>query len=419
MSGPINLTPVATKLIANLPPPSPKRLALRVSKAAEKQLRGGHPWLFDQAIQQQKQDGRAGDLAVVFDQKKKFLAVGLYDPASPIRVKILQHNTPAKIDQAWFTAKLREAAERRAALPEQETTGYRLVYGEADGLPSLIIDRYADTLVIKLYSAGWLPHFGTLLTAIDDVCPAERWILRLSRNLQSAGAFGLTDGMVLRGTVPDAPIEFIENGLTFAADVVHGHKTGFFFDHRDNRQRVGRLAKGKRVLDVFAYSGGFSAYAAAGGAKEVTSLDISEPALRDAAANVARNAPDVPHYSVAGDAFSELAKLAGQGVVFDLVIVDPPAFAKSQKEVGRAVSSYARLTHLALTLVAPGGILVMASCSSRVKPDQFFTAVFAAAEEVERPLWEHFRTGHAIDHPVVDRFPEGEYLKCLYASPID
>jgi len=410
---------MSEQVLSRLPVPAAKRLAVRVTKQAERQIRAGHPWLFDGGVQKLSHEGKAGDLAVIFDQKKKFLAVGLYDPDSPIRVKVLQHNKPATIDQDWLKGKLQAAAAKRAPLADRETNGYRLVYGEGDGLPSLIIDRYADTLVIKLYSAAWLAHLRPLLAVLDEVQPAERWVLRLSRNMQQGNCFGLFDGQILRGAAPTEPIVFQENGVTFTADVVRGHKTGFFFDHRDNRQRVGRLAQGKRVLDVFAYSGGFSTYAAVGGAREVVSLDVSRPALAAAEHHVQGNAADVPHRTIAEDAFVALARLAGAGERFDLVVVDPPSFAKSGKEVERAVASYARLTHLALMLVAEGGILVMASCSSRVSPERFYGTIFSAAEEIDRPLWEHFRTGHALDHPTREVFPEGVYLKCLYASPID
>ena len=414
-----SLTAEAAQIINQLPEPSGKRLALHITKQAQAQIRSGHPWLFDQAIQKQSHPGTAGDLAVIFDQKKKFLAVGLYDPDSPLRVKVLQHNKPATIDQNWFREKLQQAVDLRAPLAAQQTTGYRLVYGEGDGLPGIIIDRYADTLVIKVYSAAWLPHFQMFLSALDEVTESGRWVLRLSRTLQANSGHGLTDGLILRGEPLTEPVPFLENGLRFAADVVHGHKTGFFFDHRDNRQRVGRLAKGKRVLDVFAYSGGFSTYAAVGGATEVTSLDISRPALEAAVENVRRNAPEVNHTTLAEDAFEALEKLIQKGERYELVVVDPPSFAKSQKEVERAIVSYGKLTRLAVRLVSNGGILVMASCSSRVKSEQFFDTVFDTADEMERPLWEHFRTTHALDHPTREGFPEGAYLKCLYASPID
>ena len=220
------------------------------------------------------------------------------------------------------------------------------------------------------------------------------------------------------------PVHFQENGLNFAADVIRGHKTGFFFDHRDNRNRVGKLAKNKTVLDVFSYTGGFSLYAAAGGAKSVMSLDVSQPALEAAKMNFQLN-QDLPnvancrHETVVADAFQALEDLAGSGRVFDLVVVDPPSFAKSKGEVEGAIGAYDRLTRLALNVLAERGLLVMASCSSRVSAELFFGTVVNAAEDEGRPLWEQFRTGHAVDHPLRDDFPEGAYLKCGVFSVID
>jgi 23S rRNA (cytosine1962-C5)-methyltransferase len=214
-------------------------------------------------------------------------------------------------------------------------------------------------------------------------------------------------------------VPFTENGLRFEADVLRGQKTGFFFDQRDNRARVGKLAAGRRTLNVFAYSGGFSLYAAQGGAPEVLSLDASVPALAAAERNFALNR-DLPavaacrHTVLAADAFEALVELRGRGERFGLVIVDPPALAKRENEVERAVLAYARLTGLALGVLAPGGTLVMASCSSRVTAERFIATVNRAAQQAGRPLHEIERTGHALDHPV--RFPEGGYLKCLFAT---
>ena len=214
-------------------------------------------------------------------------------------------------------------------------------------------------------------------------------------------------------------MQFSENGLRFEADVLRGQKTGFFFDQRDNRARAGKLAAGKRTLNVFAYTGGFSLYAARGGAPEVLSIDSSAPALAAAERNFALNR-DLPavaacrHTILAADAFDALADLRGRGERFELVIVDPPAFAKREDEVAGALQSYGRLTELALGVLAPGGTLVMASCSSRVSAPDFFATVHRAAAHAGRPLAEIDRTGHAIDHPI--RFPEGAYLKCLFAT---
>ena len=398
-----------------LPRPSEKRLAIHVIPAAERALRGGHPWLFDQAIRKQSHEGQPGDLAVIFDSKRRFLAVGLYDPDSPIRVRVLQHRQQATIDAGWFKAKLEAAAALRQPLQAQNTDGYRLVHGENDSLPGLVVDRYARTLVMKLYTAAWLPHLRDVITGLQSVQPFERLILRASRNT------GLHDGQILMGDALEGPVTFQENGLKFAADVLHGHKTGFFFDQRENRAQVRKLADGRRVLDVFAYSGGFSVYAAAGGALSVTSLDASAPALEAAAANFALNQdnPQVAaaqHSIMVADAFAGLEQLAGDGQTFDMVIVDPPSFAKSASEIDGALAAYARLTRLALAVVAEGGVLVMASCSSRVKAADFFDTVTHTIRENDKMFIEMGRSGHALDHPVT--FPEGEYLKCLFASVI-
>ncbi len=406
------------KVLSQIPRPGEKRLALHVRPGVEAVLHSGHPWLFDQAITRQSHEGQAGDLAVLFDRKKRFLAIGLYDPYSPIRVKILQHNQPAEINQSWFHDKLAAAARIRQPLPETQTNGYRLVHGENDGLPGMIIDRYADTLVVKLYTAAWFPHLSDVLSALLQVQPAERIVLRLSRAAQNQPGFGLFDGQILVGDPLDQSLIFEENGLRFLADVVKGHKTGFFFDHRDNRAQVGQLARGN-VLDVFAYSGAFSLYAARGGADTILSTDVSAPALQTVQANFALNRDDpaiaqAGHEIMEGDAFETMRGLKAKGRLFDMIIVDPPSFAKSSAEIPGALESYAKLTRLALGTLRKGGMLVIASCSSRVSADDFYRTVFAAADQTGRRLSEYKRSGHALDHPI--GFAEGAYLKCLFAT---
>ncbi len=407
--------------LAALPKAAERRIALHVSRDAERALRAGHPWLFENSIERQSQAGKPGDLAVAFDQKRRFLAIGLYDPTSPLRLRVLQHGVAATIDQAWFLERLRRAAQLRAPLLDQHTTGYRLVHGENDYLPGLVVDRYDQTLVMKLYTAAWVPHLAELLVALLAIQPAQQVILRLSRALQKAPEhlYGLADGLVLVGPELAGPIIFLENGLRFEADPIHGQKTGFFLDQRENRARVEQLAAGKRVLNVFAYNGGFSLYAARGGARQVTSLDISRPALAAAQRNFALNQqlPTVAaaeHQLLAGDAFPLLAQLQGAGERFDLVIIDPPAFAKQQSEVERALRAYAQLTRLGLGVLQPGGRLVLASCSSRVSSEAFAATVTQAAMQSGRPLQHLVQTAHALDHPI--GFPEGAYLKCLYAT---
>jgi 23S rRNA (cytosine1962-C5)-methyltransferase len=409
--------------LPEIPGPSDRRIAVRVAPEAERALRHGHPWLFDQAIRRQSREGLAGDLAVIFDRKRDFLAVGLYDPHSTIRVRILHRGKPTRIDRDWFRAKLAAAAQVRVPLLDGTTTGYRLVHGENDGLPGLVIDRYEQTLVLKLYTSAWLPHLRDVLPALVDVVPAERLVLRLGRAMleQPQELYGLRDGMLLCGPDLDGPLLFRENGLRFEVDPVRGQKTGFFLDQRDNRARVERLATGKDVLNVFAYTGGFSVYAARGGARSVVSVDVSAAALEAAARNMVHNAhiPAVAtaaHEMVADDAFEALARLKEIGRRFDLVIIDPPAFAQRQEQVAQALSAYERLTRLGLGVLRSGGTLVQASCSSRVDAEAFFEAIHRAAAQVGRPLHEIERTGHPLDHPVT--FKEGAYLKCLFAAAL-
>ena len=383
----------------------------------ERALRAGHPWLFDGAIKRVKGEGRAGDLAVVFSYKKnKFIGVGLYDPDSPIRIRVLHQGSPRQIDEAFFRERLSAAKAKRQALLETDTDGYRLVHGENDGFPGLVTDVYAGVAVVKVYTAAWLPWLELLLPLIGEAAGATAVVLRLARRVSAgagAGAMKWTDGAVVGGTLPDAEVVFREHGLRFVANVVKGHKTGFFLDHRANRKRVGELAAGKDVLDVFSYAGGFSVHALGGGAKSVTSLDVSAPALEMARRNVRLNfGDDAPHHVLAGDAFTVLAELARAGRSFGLVVVDPPSFAKSDREIAGALAAYRKLTKLAVPLVEPGGILLSASCSARVTADDFFQTVDRVLAASGRPLEVLEKTYHDADHPVA--FPEGAYLKAGY-----
>jgi 23S rRNA (cytosine1962-C5)-methyltransferase len=411
----------AMSLLTAIPAPSERRIALRITPEAQRALRLGHPWLFDRAIVSQSAVGQPGDLAVIFDERRRFLAIGIYDPASPIRVRILQHGLPAAIDAAFFAGRLAAAAQRRIELTAQDTTGYRLVHGEGDGLPGLVVDRYGRVLVIKLYSTAWLPHLAAVLEGLAGVAPADWVVLRMSRAVQRepAALYGLHDAATLAGAPQINPVIFHENGLCFEADVLRGQKTGFFLDQRENRTQVGKLSSGREILNVFAYTGGFSLYAARGGAPAVLSLDISPPAMDAAKRNFALNhhVPSVAaarHECLVEDAFAGLARLAEAGRRFDLVVVDPPAFAKQQSEISRALQAYERLTKLALGVLRPGGTLVMASCSSRVSQLDFFAAVRRGAARAACHLHEFAHTGHALDHPI--GFAEGAYLKCLYAE---
>jgi len=405
---------------ARLPALSSKNIACRVKAAAERAIRQGHPWVYENAIVRQSQSGQAGDLAVIYDRaENQFLAIGLYDPFSPIRIRILQANSQAAINRGWFARKLAQAQALRQTLIESGTSGYRLVYGESDGLPALVIDRYDDALVIKLYSLVWIPHLPNLMAALKESIAFETLYLRLSRALQSSQAslledYHLHDGQVLMGDLNPAPVPFSENGLVFAADVRYGHKTGFFFDQRDNRQRVRQLAAGRRVLDVFCYVGGFTIYALAGGAKSVTAVDTSQAAIKALERHVSSNQLELERVETrVADAFVGMQALVSEGRKYELVIVDPPSFAKRQAEVAGALRAYRRLLRLALKLTASDGILVMSSCSSRIQPRQFFNLMVNTANQDGCRLEMIAQSSHALDHPI--GFREAAYLKTLFA----
>lgn len=397
----------------------PARIAVHLTAEAERHIRAGHPWLYNEGIAKQSRAGESGELAALYDRRNRFLAIGLYDPASPLRVRILQAVKPAAIDQAWFERRLADAAALRRGLPAQGTTGYRVVHGENDGLPGLVIDRYHSTLVMKLYTAAWMPHLPAVRAAIAAVLPARRVILRLARAVAGERGDGtLSDGRMLSGPPPDGPVEFEENGLRFEADPLHGQKTGYFFDQRENRARLQLLCRGRSVLDAFAYTGGFSVHAARGGASDVLSVDASRPALAAAQRNMLLNrrmraVASCAHAVKAGDVFEILPQLAAQKRRFGAVVLDPPSLAKSRTEVPRAIAVYRRLARLGLSVLAKEGVFMFSSCSSHVTRDQFFTTVLQAAGSSGRRLTELARTGHPIDHPV--RFKEGAYLKAIFA----
>jgi 23S rRNA (cytosine1962-C5)-methyltransferase len=407
-------------VLDQLPVVSERRMAVRVTPDARRQIAAGHPWIFNESITSISHRGVVGDLAVIFDNDRNFVAIGLWDAGSPIRIRILHHGKPATIDAAFWHQRVAAAVERRSSIGD-DTDGYRVLNGENDGFPGLVLDRYADTLVLKLYSPVWIPHLHSLVTVIGEQFAPTALVLRLARTMADQRLHGLSEGMALIGETPTEPVLFRENGLTFEADVVHGQKTGHFLDQRDNRALVGSMAAGMRVLDVFAATGGFGVYAAAGGATRVTSVDQSEPTLAAAERNFAHNAalPNVRHCehdSMIGDAYEVMDRLIQRRKHYDIVILDPPAFAQRKSNVDRALHAYGQLTQRAVQLVRTDGLLVQASCSSRVTEEQFYANMRGSAQRAGYDLVEVRRTGHAVDHPIT--FAQGGYLKALFARVI-
>jgi 23S rRNA (cytosine1962-C5)-methyltransferase len=404
----------------------PDRIAVRVKDKGARALRQGHPWLFEDSIEKISRDGKPGEVAVVFDQDKAVLGAGLYDPSSPVRVKVLSFG-PSKIPVGpeLFRKLCLEAKQLRDGKISADTNAWRLINGESDAFPGMVADKYADVLVLKVYTPAFIPWLGDIADALFELYPElRRLAIRFSREIQRMPdevRFGLIDGTLLAAGSPawDGAVQFLENGIIFEADVKSGQKTGFFLDQRDNRAAVGELAKGAgKVLNLFSYSGGFSLYAARAGAAEVYSVDFSKHAIAAASRNFALNGNDrniaaCKHFGITGDAFAVMNELDKDKKLFDIVIVDPPSFAKSAAEKDTAIKSYARLARSAVKLIRKNGILIFASCSSRICADELFEVVHQVAAAADRPLDEFSRTSHAADHPA--KFKESNYLKCMYA----
>lgn len=389
-----------------------QRLAVKLTSAGEKKVKQGHPWVFESSIVKLNKTGKAGDIAIVFDARRdQVCGVGLYDPNSPIRIKMLA-NTAIQVNQEFFLHKIVLAFKKRHSLLKTDTNSYRLLFGENDGFPGLIVDVYATVMVLKIYSTIWYPYLNTILPLLKEIAQVQTIVVRLSRMVAREKLFNITDGQVIEGSLLDERVIFKEHGIRFSANVIHGHKTGYFLDHRHNRKRVGDMAQGKTVLDVFSYAGGFSVHALVGGARKVVSLDISAQALEVALNNGKLNDIAGKHETIAIDAFVGLQDLIATQETFDIVVIDPPSFAKSKNEIESAKNSYFRLASLGSALVNNNGVLILASCSSRVNAQSFFDISEQAIRRAGRKFSLLQKTYHDSDHPI--SFLEGAYLKCGY-----
>ena len=390
------------------------RVTLR--KRLARAIGGGHPWVWREAIAGAP---RLPDGAVVLvaDAAGRPLARGFWDAGSPIAVRLLARAAAGADLDAVVGTRLAAALERRLAfIDHRETDAFRWVHGEADELPGIHVDVYGAAASLRYDGAGarafyrGLPErlVGAAATrglAIDTVVERRR----------RGGGAGQDDAEATRavlGRLVAGEIEVRENGLRFGVDLAHGQKGGLFLDQRDNRALVRTLAAGRRVLNLFGYTGGFSVYAAAGGARETVTVDVAAPAIAAARRNFARNGLPVERARfVAGDAFAFLEEAAAAGERFDLVISDPPSFAPSRRALPAGLRAYRRLHRLAAAVTAPGGILCAASCSSHVDRKSFIGTVEAGARDAGRRFALRELRGAAPDHPVTLQFPEGDYLK--------
>ena len=387
---------------------------LALKRGREKSLKRRHPWIFSGAVEKVNGKPGPGDTVEVRDSGGKALARAAYSPKSQIRARVWTFDPAEEVDAVFFRNRIEKALALREALPAaKHANALRLVNGESDGLPGLVVDRYADVLVAQFLAAGverWRDAILDLLveisgcTAVFERSDAE---VRKLEGLEPRVGFA-------RGNRNASRCPIIEYGLNFRVDVEQGQKTGFFLDQRENRQRVRALAAGREVLDGFSYTGGFSIAALAGGAKRVTAVESSVNALQVAKENLAANPLDASRVEfVQADVFAQLRLLRDRNAKFDLVILDPPKFAPTAAQVKKAARAYKDINLWALKLLAPGGLLATFSCSGGVSAELFQSIVAGAALDaaVEAKIVDRF--GAAADHPVALEFPEGQYLKGL------
>jgi len=386
---------------------------LRLKPGREKSLRHRHPWIFSGAIATDDVPKESGDTVDVLTADGAFVARAAYSPASQIRARVWTFDSRERVDTAFFLRRVARAVAARAPMLDGHHTGCRLVHGESDGLPGVVADRYADTVVLQLSSAGAERWRDAIVAALVEVTGAACVFERSDADVRKLEGLSPRIG-VAHGALPEA-VAFVEAGISYRADVVAGQKTGFYLDQRANRDAVRALAAGREVLNAFCYSGGFTLAALAGGATRVLSIDSSAEAIALARENLALN-PGLPADRATwceADVFAELRKLRDRGTGFDLAVLDPPKFAPTAAHAERAARAYKDVNLLALKLLRPGGLLATFSCSGGVDAELFRKIVAGAALDagIDAAVIGHFGAG--ADHPVALAFPEGEYLKGL------
>lgn len=405
------LTPTAATSITETSSTPTARCILRRGK--EESLLRFHPWIFSGAIYRMEGTPAEGDLVDVYTSQGDFIARGHYQIGS-ITIRVLSF-ADETIDQSWWNKRIELAYHMREALGltnNPQTTCYRLVHGEGDSLPGLVIDIYGTTAVVQCHSVGMYRSRKAICTALRNVYGdrVKSIFDKSGGTLPYNAGLNAQDGY-LWGEANASSEPVLENGNRFMVNWEQGQKTGFFIDQRENRELVRRYAKGRTVLNTFCYTGGFSVYALAGGALQVDSVDSSELAVQLAAQNVTLNfGEQAPHQAIAQDAFDYLRKMDDR---YDLIILDPPAFAKHHKVLGNALQGYKRLNAQAFRQIKPGGILFTFSCSQAVNREQFRMAVFSAAAIAGRNVRILHQLTQPADHPVNIYHPEGEYLKGL------
>ena len=390
---------------------------VRVRAGKERSLLRRHPWVFEGSIAGGKAD--SGETVRVESSDGRFLAWAAYSPQSSIRLRAWSFDEHERIDAEFFVRRIAAAIAMRHRLAVA-SDGVRLVHGEADGLPGLVVDRYGDTLVAQFLAAGVERWKSAIADALLEKTGAARLYERSDTSARNREGLPAATGW-LRGGAGDAEpsteLEIREHGWRFALDIANGHKTGFYLDQRDNRRFFAELVRHfgvERVLNCYCYSGGFSVAALAGGAQHVLAVDSSAPALARAEANVAANGFDASRHEVAcADVNAQLRALLQERRSFDAIVLDPPKLAPTVAHAERAARAYKDINRLALMLLAPGGLLFTFSCSGGIDVDLFHKIVAGAGIDAGVDGFVHARLAAAPDHPMTIEFPEGEYLKGL------
>jgi 23S rRNA (cytosine1962-C5)-methyltransferase len=373
-----------------------------------------HPWIFSRAVDRVEGEPAPGETVLVRSSKGEPLGLGAWSGSSQIPVRFWTFDPEAEIGPAFFEQRIATALGGRAALAASGVTdAYRIVNAESDGLPGVIIDRYADWIVVQFSTNGAERWKKEIVEAIARLCPSKGVYERSDSDGRQYEQLEKRNGFVLGAPPPDR-VEIHENGLTFLVDVRNGHKTGFYLDQRDNRVAIAPYAAGGEMLNVFAYTGGFGVAGQKAGAARVTHVDLSAPALALAAENTRANALDESAATfVEGNAFEVLRKFRDSRRAFDMVVLDPPKFADSKAHLMGACRGYKDVNLLALKMIRPGGYLATFSCSGLIDPDLFHKVVAEAAADARREVQVVRRLHQAPDHPEGLSFPEGLYLKGL------
>ncbi|MGQ9491123.1 MAG: class I SAM-dependent rRNA methyltransferase [Anaerolineae bacterium] len=381
----------------------------------EKPVLGQHPWIFSGAVARVEGAATGGDLVEVADARGRWLARGYYNPHSQIVVRLLTWDAAEAVDESFWRRRLAAAAALRETLAlAPVTNAYRLVHAESDRLPGLVVDRYGDWLVVQFLTLGVESRRELLLHLLAELFAPAGIVERSDVAVRRQEGLPLRSGLVW-GAAPPAELVVEEHGLRFMVDLLGGQKTGFYVDQRENRRLVAGYAAGRRVLNAFSFTGAFGVYALAAGAQHVTNVDSSFEALACAEATLRLNGfdPDRQADAICGDVFQVLRAMRDEGRQFDLVILDPPKFARSKAELAGATRGYKDINLLGLKLLAPGGLLATFSCSGLVTPDLFQKIVYGAGVDAGRDMQIIAKLGQGPDHPILLSFPEGEYLKGL------